>query len=197
MGAHLSSESSVYESNSRAPLHPLPQTIPIGIQVRSLLPSHVAGIFMADGTHRACSKMPPFKSIRGPGSFTTPNMFRQPVSGVSYVVLPKVMPTDTTISEYLAAEGLLGLHTADRQWTAPGVSAQQRWFGTVARASGLKSRRSILRGQQGIAYIGPPPRGRFPDVVTVNGTEYHSTNTSSFEFRGADGQLLDTSNWLF
>ncbi|KAL8819422.1 MAG: hypothetical protein Q9223_002134 [Gallowayella weberi] len=175
------------------PIHTPPQTFPLAVRVTWLLPNQVAGIYTTDGDRSGCSKMPPFRTFMGPGSWYIPNLSLQPVSGASYVVLPKLLPVDTTTSEHLAAEGLLGLHSADKQWTAPGVSAQAL-FRTIPGPSGLKSRRSTIRGQRGMAYIGPPPRSRFPDVITVNGTMYRSTNkTSTLDFRGPDGQPLDTS----
>ncbi|KAL8807080.1 MAG: hypothetical protein Q9182_000913 [Xanthomendoza sp. 2 TL-2023] len=179
------------------PIRYPPQTFPLGIRITSLLANHVAGIYTIDGLRSACSNMPPFRTFMGPGSWYVPNSSLQPITGVSYVVLPKVMPVDTTTSEYLAAEGLLGLHSAGKQWTAPGVSPQS-FFGTIPGSSGLKSRRSTIRGQRGMAYIGAPPRSRLPDVITVNGTVYRSTNnTSTLDFRGPDGQPLNTTTLGF
>ena len=38
---------------------------------------------------------------------------------------------------------------------------------------------------------GPPPRWTYPDIVTLNETEYRSENTSELEYRSGGDELLD------
>ena len=137
--------------------------------------------------------MPPFKIQRGPGNFNFPDLRPFPITGVSYIVLPQGIEQDTTNNEILASQGLLGLRTAQQQWTAPGVSAAALFNGAASGALGSKFRRGIIRGESGTVYIGPPPRGRYPDLAVVNGVEYRSINTSALDFRDANGQLLNIS----
>ncbi|KAL8916492.1 MAG: hypothetical protein Q9172_006282 [Xanthocarpia lactea] len=141
--------------------------------------------------------MPPFRTQRGPGTFRYPDLRPFPITGVSYVTLPEGINEDITDNELLASEGLLGLRTTQQQWTAPGVSAAALFNAAALGALGSKFRRGIIRGESGTVYIGPPPRGRYPDLAVVNGVEYRSTNTSALDFRDADGQLLDISTLRF
>lgn len=88
-------------------------------------------------------------------------------------------------AEYHVAQGLLGLATAGETWSAPGLNLK----GLPGFWSNC--RREIINGQRGIAYIGPPPHSRYPDLIFVNGTEYRSINTSALEFQSKDGRFLD------
>ncbi|KAL8734030.1 MAG: hypothetical protein Q9166_001791 [cf. Caloplaca sp. 2 TL-2023] len=154
-------------------------------------------LFISQGNHHGCTNMPPTRTVRGPGHFLVHNMVMpSPLSGVSYVQLPNEVPEDITTAEFVAVQGLLGLQTADKTWFAPGV-IPSTLLGTGTSRFGSRSRRDVVRGLQGTAYIGPPPRSRYPDLITVNGTEYRSTNTSALNFQDSDGQFLDTSTLGF
>ena len=128
----------------------------------------------------ACSGIPA-KTFSGPGSFrvfawddplaaTIEDPLDHNYTGVSYVRLPTLsqLPPNLETSDWLAAEGMLGLAWNRYDWK----STRER---VNTRPSKMKRTLSTLKGT---AYIGPPPRWRFPDWITVNGTRYHSLNTS-------------------
>ena len=167
-----------------------PRAVTIGpLHVRDL-----GLVFEARGNLGGCDTLPPVKRVSGPGTFVVYNSPELPrtepyrFTGASYVTFPYSVPVDVTSSELLAAQGLLGLATASATWSAPNTK-----FPGVRR----KIRRDIIRGQKGNAYVGPPPRSRYPDIITINGTDYHSTNTSALNYQSANGQSLDTADLGF
>ena len=168
-----------------------PTYYPIAIAIGPLMVRDLGVIFEARGNLGGCSTLPPVKRVHGPGIFLVRNLPEPPqtelyrFTGASYVTFPNSIPVDITASEIAAAQGLLGLTTASESWFAPNTD----W--RPYPRTRPKSRRGIIRGQKGNAYIGPPPQSRYPDVITVNGTDYRSTNTSALNYQSANGQLLD------
>ena len=171
--------------------HQSPTLYPIAIAMGPLMVQDLGMIFEARGNLGACNALPPVKRLQGPGTFLVRNSPAPPrteqflFTGASYVTLPNSIPVDTTASEMLAAQGLLSLTTASESWFAPNT----KW--RVSPRTRPKSRRGIIRGQKGHAYVGPPPQNRYPDVITINGTDYRSSNTSELNYQSANGQLLD------
>ena len=171
---------------------------PLAVSYEHLQARHLAALFMPWNERFDCDHTPPVKTRSGPGSFVITinrNVGEggppEWISGASYIQLPNKVPETVSESEKMALQGLLGLRSAGKSWTAPGVTLKSE-FGF------RKSfRRDIFGGQRGDAYIGPPRQSRFPDVITVNGTDYRSTNTSLLEFRNADGDLLHASELGF
>lgn len=108
-------------------------------------------------------------------------------SGVSYIRLPTntELPPDLKTSAWLTAQGMMGLAWGARQLWSPKSATKAN----IPRGETIRGgRTSFLHGT---AYIGAPPRWRYPDQITVNGTEYHSPNTSMLRYESADGQVLD------
>lgn len=133
-----------------------PVSYPTTIQIRHLHARHIAGVFEGQGNRQGCTNIPPAKALRGPGSFsvnaqdvTTRHPAPFQFTGASYGSLPNEIPTQATVSEYLAAQGLVGLQTQRQQWTAPGISAN---IFSGVRPGGFKrrSRRDVIRGGPGI-----------------------------------------------
>lgn len=171
---------------------------PFAVEFNHLHPRHLAAAFTPWNEQIDCDHLPPVKSKEGPGTFIFTTNYpvtlgAQPlfISGASYVQLPNKVPETVAEAELVAVQGLLGLRSLEKSWTAPGVHMR----GSAEFET--KSKRDIFGVQKGDAYIGPPPRGRFPDIITVNGTNYRSTNTSALDYRNADGELLDISDLGF
>ena len=166
-----------------------PTHYPSHIFFRALHTRHLAVAFEARGNLAGCDAIPPARKQWGPGSFLLhsaappPRATQFQFTGASYVTLPNTVEAD----EYHAVQGLMGLATADRSWSAPGVGMRNM------PGFGSNFRRDIIDGQRGIAYIGPPPHSRYPDVITINSAVYRSTNTSALTFRSESGQILNTS----
>ena len=119
-------------------------------------------------------------SAEGDGSYPPDHYF----TGVSYIRLPKTLPIDRRSSSWLAAEGMLSLVWGGGKWMT-----ERGKHTNIPRSE--KMRRGRTSMLEGTAYIGPPPRWRFPDLITVNGTDYRSPNTSALYYKSADGQVLD------
>ena len=165
---------------------------PFAVSFEHLQPRHLAALYMPWNDQSDCDHNPPVKTRSGPGSFVIPSNRNvgeggspEWISGASYIQLPNKVPVTVSESEQMALQGLLGLRSAGKSWTAPGITMKSD-FGFRKRF-----RRDIFRGQRGDAYIGVPPQSRFPDVITLNGTAYTSTNTSLLEYRNADGVILN------
>ena len=165
--------------------------------IEQLLVRDIAAVFVATASKQGCNNIPPFKNYRGPGRFLLSNPGSRPFSGVSYMRLPQSWPPDVTTSEILAAQGLLHLEAQGQQWTAPGVKAPGGFFGLgAAAASGFrKVKRGVLAGPEGVAkgtvYLGAPRLSRYPDLITANGVDYRSGNTSALEYKDTNGNVLD------
>lgn len=106
-------------------------------------------------------------------------------TGASYIVMPKTLPPDARTAMFLMAEGMLGLVWGGGSWFSP----QAKTVGIPGATR--KSRRGRVSGLEGTVYSGPPPRWRYPDSVTLDGTKYESTNTSALDYYSAEGTLLD------
>ncbi|KAL8871081.1 MAG: hypothetical protein Q9174_003012 [Haloplaca sp. 1 TL-2023] len=124
--------------------------------------------------------------------------------GVSYVRLPASsgLPYDKRLGDLLAAQGILGL-VWPRRLMLP--SLFETWISDagigrfVSSGGSMRKRQDFGTGSsssrpeklQGRAYIGPPPRSRFSDMATINGTEYLSQDTSKLRYVSRNGQVLD------
>ena len=126
--------------------------------------------------------------------------------GVSYIRLPasSELPHDRMSSEALTAQGILGLVWPQRlklpslidTWISDAaIGRLVTPAGQMRKRHALDTNSSTRRPSKlpGRAYIGPPPRRRFPDMVKVNGTEYLSGNTSELRYVSVDRQVLDRS----
>ena len=60
-----------------------------------------------------------------------------------------------------------------------------------------KSRRNTIKNGHGTAYIAIPPQWTYPDQITVNGTDYHSANTSALEDFDTNGKYVDLTDLGF
>ncbi|KAI4110699.1 MAG: hypothetical protein LQ338_008367 [Usnochroma carphineum] len=119
--------------------------------------------------------------------------------GASYIRLPPRLPPDEMEVDWLGVEGMKAL-----------VWGGGRWF------SGAKSKRGVLGGRQTVSsydktvqwpgpqisknrafYMGgsftatSPPRARFPNLTTVNGTQYHADGTDGTDGAGNTLDLND------
>ncbi|KAL8956261.1 MAG: hypothetical protein Q9183_006360 [Haloplaca sp. 2 TL-2023] len=124
--------------------------------------------------------------------------------GVSYIRLPasSELPHDRMSREALTAQGILGMVWPQRLMLP---SLFDTWIsdeaiGRLVTSAGQMGRRDALgTGSSdrrpsklpGRAYIGPPPRQRFPDMIKANGTEYVSRDTSELRYVSEDGQVLN------
>ncbi|CAO1606181.1 hypothetical protein XANCAGTX0491_009682 [Xanthoria calcicola] len=168
------------------------------LAIEQLLVRDIAAIFVATATKQGCNNLPPVNGFKGPGRFLLSNPNTLPYSGINYLRLPQGWPPDVTQNEVLAAQGLLHLEAQDQQWTAPGVNAPGGFFGLGAVASGSgfrRVKRGITAGPKGVVkgtvYLGAPRLSRYPDLITANGVDYRSANTSALEYKDTNGNVLD------
>ena len=161
-------------------------THPWFINVVGLHATDIAALWEAPGGHPGCSGRPAF-TMTGPGDlfqfdFNVDRTKTHRFTGASYVTMPTRTPPDEKTSAWLSAEGMFGLVWDGGDW----FSAAAKQLGVP----GAKTKRNIRSPLKGTAYIGQPPRWRYPSVVSVNGTEYRSSNTSALDYRDSEGRLL-------
>ena len=134
------------------------------------------------------------RTLAGPGDFQInawDNQFAQLddapehiFSGVSFIRLPTNLPPDEKTSLWLAAEGMLGLAWGGGKWLVRGAKMMD-----LPLNSNMK--RGMKSNLQGTAYARPPLLWRYPDLISVNGTDYRSKNVSALYYQSTDGQTLD------
>ena len=141
-----------------------------------------------------------WRSRTGPGTWTW-EMWGEPegagsltpATGASYIEMPKALPPDDTVSNWLDAEGILGLVWGGGKWfTSPAASKALGYAGGVSPKSRL--RRDIRSESKGTVYAGHPRRWVYPTYIDVNGTRYlHTANSGSdsAEYRDDSGMLLN------
>lgn len=138
---------------------------------------------------------------------------RRPVaSGASYVTMPQALPPGGTASDWLSMQGMFGMawggsKTANQLngWLSSGPDAKA-WVQTAAgstlrSALAMKRRRSrsnvrrdvILAAGvgQGQVWIGPPPKARFPNTFSVNGTKYEDQGKLDGTYADSTGEVVD------
>lgn len=94
-----------------------------------------------------------------------------PATGASYIEMPTVLPPGEKISDWLDAEGVLGLAWGGGKWfSSPAAS---RLLGSAA-GIGPKSmlRRDVRSRAKGKVYAGRPRRWIYPSYIDFNGTRY-------------------------
>ncbi|KAL9007892.1 MAG: hypothetical protein Q9173_006927, partial [Seirophora scorigena] len=133
-----------------------------------LAPLDIAALWQQHGELRGCSGTP-LSTIIGPGPWLYPVEGDSDVyiTGASYIKLPQRLPDPgDQDSRWLEAEGILGLVSGGRMWTAPnaGPSLIQRIAAMVTpRGGSSKSRRrGIMSLEKGWPFAQPPRRRRKP-----------------------------------
>ncbi|KAL8656841.1 MAG: hypothetical protein Q9226_002513 [Calogaya cf. arnoldii] len=114
--------------------------------------------------------------------------------GASYITLPATLPPDLGTSNWLMAEGVLGLVWGGGQWFAS--PAAQRVLG---RKNSITAKRTAPRGiirsaKKGEVFSAPPLRGRFPTRIQIDGTEYNHTGT--FMYTDRVGNKINLTDWF-
>ncbi|KAL8811854.1 MAG: hypothetical protein Q9223_001393 [Gallowayella weberi] len=114
-------------------------------------------------------------------------------AGASYLRLPPKLPPDPTEVNWLGVEGIKGLVWGGGRWFSS--EAGQRHAGLWKRQTGsppasqISKNKSVLKG--GTFYAVPPPRARYIDWITINGTNYTSNVADDLKYRSEAGRVLD------
>ena len=159
-------------------------------EIHNLLVSDIGILWEAQSGLAGCAGIP-VRTQTGPGGVR--GLHYTGFSGASYIRLPRGAPpaADGTTSAWLDAEGLLGL-----------VTGYGHWFSTRVKPGTLpgtqrKRRRGVIAGQPGTVYSGPPRWWRYPDLITANGTDFRSTNTSELIYKDELGMVLNVTEMAF
>ena len=105
-----------------------------------------------------------------------------PITGASYITVPKVLPPSESVSQWLMAEGMLALVWGGGYW----VSKHARNFPTTKLTP-----RGITSKNKGTFYAKPPPRWVYADLITVNGTEYTNHKHGGLVYESNAGAVLN------
>ncbi|KAL8789290.1 MAG: hypothetical protein Q9213_001213 [Squamulea squamosa] len=96
--------------------------------------------------------------------------------GASYISLPKALPPEEAESNWLDAEGMLGL-----------VWGGGKWFTSKAVSTQLGSlnvrKRDIRSAKKGQVYARPPPRVVFPSLLRVGDVNYTADAAEEMMYR--------------
>ncbi|KAI4287103.1 MAG: hypothetical protein L6R35_003640 [Caloplaca aegaea] len=152
-----------------------------------------------EGSITGCSGL--LASQKGPGSW----LWRQPpaastdsnnpAEGASYIRLPRNLPPDPKIFDYLVLQGLLGLVWSSGSWFAS-LAAEKAFNGRYDIKAGDMVRRDIRSAELGDAYARAPKKIRYPEVVEINGTEYSAEQAGKLVYFSKDNKALDLTGWF-
>ncbi|KAG7005808.1 hypothetical protein G7Y79_00017g041900 [Physcia stellaris] len=166
---------------------------PWSVEVSSLYANEIAAVWEKRGDAEGCSGTPARTMIAPPSTFHTyywgdfGTGVHKRFTGASYILLPKTLPPTGSSSLWLGAEGLLALAWGGGKW----VSERGRNAGLTG-LGGL--RRRSMNPNEATAYLAPPAWWRYPDVITINGTDYLSSNTSALDYHDIDGHVVDLAS---
>lgn len=138
-----------------------------------------------------------WRSRSGPGTWTwkmwevpAPQGSLTPSTGASYIEMPRRLPVDGKTSEWLSAEGVLGLVWGDGKWFQTAAAASLLGYG-----SGVKSRsrlrRDVRSELKGTVYARPPPGFMYPTLIETNGTKYSAEGDGGSVYKDTAGNVLD------
>jgi len=165
----------------------------------------VAAAWQPQGHSGGCKGTPAGTSI-GPGNWRFPaeGAPEMILTGASYLKIPTKIPAGREHAPLMEAQGVLGLLTGGGGWVSSLASDRLRQqilkaassLGGSAlqfsprRRSEIK-RRGIISRDKGIVFTQPPPGVQWPDLITVNGTNYREESVGSPIYRNDEGAVLD------
>ncbi|KAL8788417.1 MAG: hypothetical protein Q9195_007296 [Heterodermia aff. obscurata] len=181
-------------------------------------PLDIAAVWQGDPVPRGCSGRVA-SSRNGPGIWRFPGAAGAGtegvvVAGASYVRLPQSISAERASRPMLEAQGILAMVTGGEGWVSERASLrlQQQALRTAsmlrnmllvggsldaAGPSGFHPRkrseykqRVVVRKEQGVAFVQPPPRTQWPDLIIVNGTNYTEQSVGSPVYESRDGGVL-------
>lgn len=177
------------------------------VSFRGLAPWHIAAIwrsrvqtlgqFDLSASYTGCSSEV-WRSRTGPGTWTW-EMWGEadvansliPATGASYIDLPRTLPPDERVSNWLSAQGILGLVWGGGKWfSSPAASRLLGYDGSVGQKSRL--RRNSQPNLKGIVYVGLPRYWVLPTYMDLNGTRYVAESGS---YADKFGMVLNLTNW--
>lgn len=177
------------------------------VSFRGLAPWHIAAIWRSrvqtlgqldlSTPYTGCSSEV-WRSRTGPGTWTwemwgevDPANSLIPATGASYIDLPRILPPDEKVSDWLSAQGILGLVWGGGKWfSSPAASRLLGYDGNV----GQKSRRgrNSQDNLEGMVYAGLPRYSVLPTYMDLNGTRYFA---ESGGYTDEFGMVLNLTNW--
>ena len=110
-----------------------------------------------------------------------------PITGASYISLPRKLPPSESDSLWMMAEGMLTMVWGGGYWAS-------KFARNYPRIPNLRSR-GIISKNKGTFYAGPPPRWVYADMITVNGTEYTNHEHGGLVYQSVDGAVLNYTEW--
>lgn len=166
---------------------------PWSVEISSLFANEIAAVWEKRGDIEGCSGRPARTMIAPPSSFLTAyydhwgtGLYKK-FTGASYILLPKTLPPAGSSSLWLGAEGVLALAWGGGEW----VSERGR-EAALTGGGGLKRR--SMNPNEATAYLAAPAWWRYPDVITINGTDYLSGNTSALDYHDVDGHVVNLTS---
>ena len=160
---------------------------------------HSVGQLDLSASYTGCSSEV-WRSRPGPG-FWKWEMWREseitesliPATGASYIDLPRALPPDGEASNWMDAQGMLGLVWGGGKWfSSPAASRLLGYDGSGGHKR--RRRRDFGSRPNGTVYAGRPHRRVLPTYIDVNGTRYFAESESdTADYRDKSGTVLNTT----
>ena len=184
----------------------------------------IAAVWQGDPVPNGCSGRVA-SSKNGPGTWrfngaVGPGTDGVIVAGASYVRLSQSISAERATRPMREAQGILAMITGGEGWISeiapPSLQREALRMASVLRRmlltggsldpigpSGSRprkrseyKRRVVLRNEQGVAFLQPPPRIQWPDLIIVNGTNYTEESVGSPVYKSTDGGVLRFADHL-
>ncbi|KAL8922721.1 MAG: hypothetical protein Q9208_005034 [Pyrenodesmia sp. 3 TL-2023] len=113
-----------------------------------------------------------------------------PSTGASYIEMPRRLPVDGETSNWLSAQGVLGLVWGDGKWFQNAAVSSLLGYGSGVKPRS-RLRRDVRSELKGKVYARPPPGLMYPTLVEMNGTKYSAEEDGGFVYKDTAGTVLD------
>ena len=179
----------------------------------------IAAVWQANGDRGGCSGRVA-SSKNGPGTWRFPEAGNAGVvlTGASYVRIPQSISAERAGTPMREVQGILALITGGTGWVSESASPNLRQQalstasflrsvllgeGTLNTAGSSESelrkrseykRRAAFRKEPGVAFLQPPTRIQWPDLIIVNGTNYTEQSVGSPIYQSSEGAVLTLEN---
>ena len=173
----------------------------------------IAAVWQPQGDTGGCSGRVA-SSNNGLGTWRFPGAGNSAVvlTGASYFRIPQSISAERASTPMREAQGILALITGGTGWVSesesPNLREQALSMASLLRnmllgggtpGSQLRKRsefkqRVAFRKEQGVAFVQPPSRVQWPDLIIVNGTNYTVQSVGSPVYQNTEGAVLRFTN---
>lgn len=107
-------------------------------------------------------------------------------TGAMYFRLPRSQEPSQKDKSMLGTEGIGALVRGGHKWSSHKVG--------ISLSGSFPRKRAIISQDTGIAFLNGPPRWRYPDLISANGTNYTDDSRGDLVYRSENGAVLDLND---